>query len=553
MRCAGSSTHAMRSGAEPMAALTTSLWPADTSVPILRQTVGDLLRGAAADAPMHLALVSIAPGRDERTWTYRELLDDAEHAATWLLERFTPGDAVVVWAPNVPEWVVLQYGAALAGMVLVTANPALRGAELRHVLESSRAAGIFYVADFRGTDMAALLNEVLPEVPTVTEHVDLADWLSHTRQMTVRSDLPAVDPESPTQIQFTSGTTGPAKPAVLKHLAMVTNAAYVRGRCGAPFGATYLTALLLFHTAGCGLAGLGSVHERATLVLGEVFDPATLIAAIDDHRVVSFGGVPAMLHALLAHPALAEADLSSLQVVMSGGDLVPAALVEAWRQRCGASSSSVYGQTELSPVICQTTPDDAPDDNLRTAGRPLPNVDVAIIEPGGSTVLPIGAEGEICARGYQAMIGYLDLPEATERTIDADGWVRTGDLGRMDERGYVTVTGRLKNLIIRGGENIHPFEVEEAIVAHPAVANATVLGLPDEQWGETVAAVLQLAPDSAAPTIGELRAFVRERLSPQKTPTAWFLTESLPVNAMGKLQRFRLLEQIDADSLTRLA
>lgn len=536
-----------------MAPLTTSFWPADTSVPVLRQTVGDLLREAAAEVPTHPALISVAPGRDARTWTYRELLDDAERAAAWLLDRFEPGDAVVVWAPNVPEWVVLQYGAALAGLVLVTANPALRGAELRHVLDSSHAVGIFYVADFRGTDMAALLNDVLPQVPNVTEHVDLADWLDHTRQSAVRDDLPTVDPESPTQIQFTSGTTGPAKPAVLKHLSMVSNAAYVRRRCGAPFGATYLTALPLFHTAGCGLAGMGSVHERATLVLGEVFDPATLIAAIDEYHVVTFGGVPAMLHAMIGHPAMAEADLSSLQVVMSGGDMVPADLVAAWMRRCGAASSSVYGQTELSPIVCQTAPDDAPDDNLRTAGRPLPNVDVAILEPGGSTVLPIGAEGEICARGYQAMIGYLDQPEATARAIDADGWVRTGDLGRMDDRGYVTVTGRLKNLIIRGGENIHPFEVEETIVSHPAVANATVIGVPDEQWGETVAAVVQLVPGAEAPSVAELKALVRERLSPQKTPAAWFVTEDLPVNAMGKLQRFRLLEQIDAGRLTALA
>lgn len=337
-----------------MSALTNSYWPADTSVPVLRQTVGGLLREATADAPDKVALISIAPDREPRTWTYRELLDDAEHAAAWLLERFAPGDAVVVWAPNVPEWVVLQYGAALAGLVLVTANPALRGAELAHVLRSSGAVGVFSVGEFRGTDMASLVEQVLPDVPAIREAVRLERWLDATRAVAKRDVLPVVDPESATQIQFTSGTTGPAKPAVLKHMAMVTNAAHVRERCGVPRGSTYLTALPLFHTAGCGLAGMGSVHHRATFVLAELFDPGMLIAAIDEHRVVVLGGVPAMLHAMLAHPALAATDLSSLDVVMTGGDAVPADLVAAWTQRCDVKASAVYGQTELSPIVCQT-------------------------------------------------------------------------------------------------------------------------------------------------------------------------------------------------------
>lgn len=536
-----------------MSALTNSYWPADTSVPVLRQTVGGLLREATADAPDKVALISIAPDREPRTWTYRELLDDAEHAAAWLLERFAPGDAVVVWAPNVPEWVVLQYGAALAGLVLVTANPALRGAELAHVLRSSGAVGVFSVGEFRGTDMASLVEQVLPDVPAIREAVRLERWLDATRAVAKRDVLPVVDPESATQIQFTSGTTGPAKPAVLKHMAMVTNAAHVRERCGVPRGSTYLTALPLFHTAGCGLAGMGSVHHRATFVLAELFDPGMLIAAIDEHRVVVLGGVPAMLHAMLAHPALAATDLSSLDVVMTGGDAVPADLVAAWTQRCDVKASAVYGQTELSPIVCQTSPDDEPADNLRTAGRPLPNVEVAIIEPGGSQVRPVGVEGEICARGYQAMIGYLGLPNDTARAVDADGWVRTGDLGVMDSRGYVTVTGRLKNLIIRGGENIHPREVEEVLAGHPSLINATVIGLPDPAWGETVAAVVQVDPEQEVPTADQLRAFARERLSPQKTPTSWFVIESLPLNAMGKLQRFRVRDQIEAGSLTRLS
>lgn len=535
-----------------MSTLTESRWPLDISAPVLELTVGELLRRAAAAAPDRVALVSVAPDREARTWTYAELCDDAERAAAWLLARFRPGEHIAVWAPNVPEWLVLQYGAALAGLVLVTANPALRGPELEYTLDRSRSVGVFFTDSFRGTDMAAQIRSVLPAVPAVRAAVAFDGWLHDVRGTGRPARLPAVDPRSATQIQFTSGTTGRPKPAVLAHRSMVTNAAFVRDRCGAPAGATFATALPLFHTAGCGLAALGSVHQRATLVLGEIFDPTTMLTAIQDHRAQIFGGVPAMLHALLAHPRLAEFDLGSLRIVMSGGDAVPPALVDGWAAACGAATSAVYGQTELGPIVCQTSPADSREDNLFTAGRPLPGVEVSLRDPGTGAVQPIGVEGEICARGYQQMIEYLDMPADTARTVDAEGWLHTGDLGTMDARGYVRVTGRLKDMIIRGGENIYPREIEAALAAHPALIDAVVLGLPDETWGETVAAVLR--PDPAQPTPGpaELQDWLRERLAPHKTPKSWYTAASFPVNAMGKLQKFRLREQVAAGELEPL-
>ncbi|GAA2091778.1 AMP-binding protein [Aeromicrobium tamlense] len=534
-----------------MRALTRSLWEADTSEPVLPLTVGDLLRDGAGQAPDAIALVSVAPDRDDRVWTYAELLADAEHAAAWLLERFEPGEHVAVWAPNVPEWIVLQYGAALAGLVLVTANPALRGEELRHVLEASEAVGVFHVDDFRGTDMATIVKAVLPQVSRIREAVALGGWLEDVRAAPRRVELPEVSPDSPTQIQFTSGTTGRPKAAVLKHVAMVNNARYVRERCDLPYGATYATALPLFHTAGCGLAAMGTFGQGGTLVLAELFDPSLLLTAIQDHRVKGIGAVPAMLHAMLAHPGLAGFDLSALDVVMSGGDLVPPVLVDRWDEVCGARFSAVYGQTELSPIVCQTRPDDAREDALHTAGQPLPNVDVAILDPRSGEVVPVGTEGEICARGFQAMIEYLGQPEATAETIDARGWLHTGDLGSMDARGYVTVTGRIKDLIIRGGENIYPREIEDVLVTHPALASAVVVGLADAAWGESVAAVVQLA-GAARPSAGELQTFLREHLAPHKTPKSWFVADQLPTNAMGKLQKFRLRDQIAAGELAQL-
>lgn len=535
-----------------MTALTESLWPADTGQPILELTVGDLLRQASAAAPQHLALVSVAPQRNARTWTYAELCADAEHAAAWLLDRFRPGEHIAVWAPNVPEWLVLQYGAALAGLVLVTANPALRGPELEYVLAKSHTTGIFYTDSFRGTDMAAQIRTVVPAVPTVRETVSFDGWLDEVRGTPKRIQLPAVDPRSATQIQFTSGTTGRAKPAALAHRSMVTNAAYVRDRCGASPGATFATALPLFHTAGCGLAALGSLYQRATLVLAELFEPTTMLTALEEYRAEIYGGVPAMLHALLAHPRLADFDLGALRVVMSGGDAVPPILADSWASVCGAATSAVYGQTELGPVVCQTSPADNRADNRFTAGQPLPNVEVSIRDPETGAVQPLGVEGEICARGYQQMIGYFDMPTETARTVDSAGHVHTGDLGTMDARGYVRVTGRVKDMIIRGGENIYPREIEEALAAHPALLDAAVLGLPDTTWGETVAAVVRPNPEQPVPTAAELHDYLRARLAPHKTPKSWYIAENFPVNAMGKLQKFRLREQIAAGRLGAL-
>lgn len=535
-----------------MTTLTTSYWPADESRPVLEVTVGDLLRAAAAEAPEARALISIAPGRAPRIWTYAELLDDAERAATWLAARYEPGEHIAVWAPNVPEWVILQYGAALSGLVLAVINPALRAGELTHALVTAEVSGVFFVDEHRGTDMRAILNEALPHAPQVRESTDLVAWIELARASTPDGALPRVDPHAPTQLQFTSGTTGPAKAAMLSHSAMVTNAAYVRDRCGTSRGGSFATALPLFHTAGCGLAGMGSVYQRATLVLAEIFDPALLLAAIGTYGVEGVGGVPAMLQAMLAHPDNAQSDLTSLRVLMSGGDLVPPALIDAWTARCGAAMSAVYGQTELSPVVCQTGPADAREDVLHTAGRPLPNVEVSIRDPHTGAVQGLGVAGEICARGYQVMLGYYGRPEETARAVDGEGWLHTGDLGTMDARGYVTVTGRMKDLIIRGGENIAPAEIEEALAGHPAVDHAAVFGLPDPHWGETVAAAITLSPGAARPTAAELHDLIRATLAPHKTPTTWLVTDRMPRNAMGKLQKFALRERWAKGDLTPL-
>jgi acyl-CoA synthetase (AMP-forming)/AMP-acid ligase II len=536
--------------------ITESYWPADASRPLLDLTVGDLLRRAADRDPDRTALAEVAPadgaitgaGRTDRRWTYARLLADAEHAAAWLGSRFSPGEHVAVWAPNVPEWVILQYGAALAGIVLVTANPALRENELEYVLRQSRCAGVFYVDAFRGTDMAATVHRVRDRLPRLRETIGFTHWADHIRGTAPRQ-LPRVEPGAAAQIQYTSGTTGFPKGALLHHRGMVTNASYVAARAGFPGGGVWVTALPLFHTGGCGLSVLGTASAGGTLVLAQSFQPDLVLSALHDWRAGLFAGVPAMYAGLLAHPDFEVYDLSGCQILASGGDAVPPALVEAAERRFDARFTTVYGQTELSPVLAQTGAGDTAEDRRDTTGRPLWHAEVKIVDSAGAVVRP-GVEGEICARGYQVMFGYYDMPEATAAAIDPDGWLHTGDLGTMDQRGYLRVTGRLKDMIIRGGENIYPREIEDVLARHPGVAAAAVLGVPDAGWGEQVAVVI--IPASPPPTAAALHEHVRGLLAPHKTPRHWYTCETFPVNAMGKVQKFLLRSRIADGALPEL-
>jgi acyl-CoA synthetase (AMP-forming)/AMP-acid ligase II len=531
-------------------------WPEDTSQPVLELTTGDLLRQAAADAGEQTALVEVAPpgtpslagaDRTDRRWTYRELLAEAEQCAHWLLTRFAPGERITVWAPNIPEWIVLQYGAALAGVVVVTANPALRAAELRYVLEQSRSSALFHTAEFRGSDMTAIAKQAT-EIPTFC----FADWQHTVRTHQEVGTLPTVSPDDAAQIQYTSGTTGFPKGALLHHRGLVTNARFMIDRTQLPHRGTLLSAMPLFHTAGCAMGVLGAAHQRAAYVLCQLFDPTLVLTAAQQHRANLLAGVPTMLIAMLNHPGFDQFDLTELSCVLSGGSPVPPELVRQVEDRFNARFTAVYGQTELSPVVTQTSPDDTPEDKAATAGRALPRLELAIRDPLTSEVLPVGQQGEICARGYQTMLGYFDMLDRTRETVDPDGWLRTGDIGTLDDRGYLTITGRLKDMIIRGGENVYAAEIEQVLFTHPGVREATVLGLPDPTWGEVVAAVVVSAQPDQPPAAGELHDHCRTHLTPHKTPTRWFHATDLPLTGSGKIQKYRLREQIDRAELPEL-
>jgi len=532
-----------------------SYWSADTSEPLFESTTGDLLRAAAADAPSTLALVEGVPengvslsgaARTDRTWTYVELLAEADGCARWLLSRFAPGERITVWAPNIPEWVILQYGAAFAGLILVTANPALRETELAYVVRQSGSVAIFYTAAFRGTDMRAMAARLEREIPSLREAICFSDWETTVRGSSASGvRLPVVHAGDAVQIQYTSGTTGPPKGALLHHRGLVNNARFIVKRLGFPGGGVWVSAMPLFHTAGCAMSVLGCAWARATYVLCQYFDAELVLHQLELHRGDCLFGVPTMLIAIADHPRFADFDIRACSLILSGGSTVPPDLVRKLEEALDARFSIVYGQTESSPIVTQTSPDDDLHDKADTIGRPLWQVDVKIVDPGNGSTLPAGEQGELCARGYQVMLGYYDMPDATARAIDADGWLHTGDLATMDGRGYFTITGRLKDMIIRGGENIYPREIEDTLFSHPKVAEAAVVGVRDPTWGEQVAAVIRPADPAAPPTSAELYELCRARLAPHKTPRYWYQTDQFPLTGSGKIQKFRIVALLE--------
>jgi fatty-acyl-CoA synthase len=480
-----------------------------------------------------------------RRWTYRELLEQSEGVARALLGRFAPGERVAVWANSLPEWVLLEFGAALAGLTLVTVNPAHRSGELAYVLKQSRASGIFLLSEYRGNPMAATLEVLRPGLAELREATLFSEWDAFCASGSPTERLPVVQPEDPAQIQYTSGTTGFPKGAVLYHRGITNNARLFMQRQGIGCGDVYVNAMPLFHTGGCVMGTLGSVQQLATHVLMPYFDPALELALIESERATQFVGVPTMLMALLEHPDFPKRDLSSLRSALSGGATVPPELVRRIESALGIPLLIVFGQTEASPLLTQTRLDDTLEDRATTLGQPLPQTEVQIVDPATGQVVPPGTVGELCTRGYLVMHGYFENPAATAAAIDVDGWLHTGDLGSMDERGYCHIEGRLKDMIIRGGENVYPREIEQLLFSHPQVADVAVLGLPDPRWGEQVAAFVRPVPGQQ-PTAKELFAYCRQHLAPHKTPRYWEFVESFPLTPSGKVQKFVLRDRVVA-------
>lgn len=521
-------------------------WAADDDTDLVDFTVGGLLAQRASSHADCLAIVGVRHGDGvEVRLSYADLYDEALRVATALSALTERGSYVAIWAPNVVEWPIIQYGAALAGMVLVALNPALTEPELEYALTHS-GSSVFIRADTnRDHDLTEVVRAVSSRLPDLV-CVSLAErgrWQASEVDPAVRANAPS-DPDAAVMLQYTSGTTGKPKGVLLKHRSLVNVAKLTLEAVNVAAGAVCLNPLPMFHTAGCVIATLGPLWIGGTVVLVERFRPAQVLQTLHREGVAVLFYVPAVLGALLECQRTASVPAPRLHIVMGGAANVPASMIESAENVFGASVINLFGQTELAPVLSATRPTDSRQDQLTTVGRPLPLVECKIVDPVTNATLAVDEQGEICARGYQQFLCYLNDDDATAQVVDSDGFVHTGDLGSLDERGYLTVTGRLKELIIRGGENISPAEVEGVLLGHDAILDACVIGLPDERWGESVAVAVRIDGDAHDALKADVIDYARVRLTPFKVPTRWFLVEDLPLTPTGKVRRFELRDAI---------
>lgn len=530
--------------------LTESYWPASRDSELYPATCGSVLRASAARWPDKVALVDPGEeGRPVRRWTYTELLAEAEKVADLLAARFPKGTHVAIYAANCPEWVFVQFGVALAGMVLVTVNPACNIAELAYILRQSRSRAVFHQQSWRGNDMGAVVDEAAArERLEIALKVNLDDPAALFAPNASPTPLPDVAPADPAMIQYTSGTTGYPKGVLLSHHQIANTSRIMAEVKELDESTINLSVAPLFHTGGCVGGVLGAVQIGSTLILLRSFEPDFMLDLIEAEKVTYTFAVPTMLIALLQAQRQRPRDLSSLSMVFSGGATVPVSVVQDTEREFGVRLIIGYGLTESSPAITHTRPGDNARDISETIGQPIPLVEVKIVDPETGAIQPIGVSGELCCRGFNVMMGYYDMPEATAAAIDPEGWLHSGDLCEMDERGYCRITGRLKDMIIRGGENIYPREIEEVLIAHPEVASVAVFGIADEYWGEQVGCAF--VPEAGkAPSAATLAEHCGKSLARHKIPKIWFSMADLPLTPSGKIQKFRLGEMAAAGDL----
>ncbi len=506
--------------------------------PLLEVTIDQAVRDTAERYPDGDAVVS---RHQNRRLTWREFHAEAERAARGLAGLgLQTQDRVGIWASNCIEWLLLQVACSRANLVLVNVNPAYRAHDLSYVLRKSRMRALF----LRENDARANYREILEQTGARPEHVvylDHPSWdemLAHGRSVT---STPARCADV-TNIQYTSGTTGSPKGVLLTHHNLVNNAWLFVERIRLTEKDRYVLCLPLYHTAGCGMTALACYLSGATMIMGSAqFDALSVMEAIDQERVTVLGGVPTMLVAQLDHPEFSRFDFSSVRLAWCGGSPVPVELMNRAGEQMGIRELGVvYGQTEASPLITCSAKDDPADLRVGTIGCVMSNTEVKVISPSGETV-EAGEQGEICTRGYLVMKGYDEEPEATARAIDSEGWLRTGDLGVMLPDGYFHITGRAKEMIIRGGENVFPREIEDFLITHPKISDVQVVGLPDTKLGEAVLAWIRLRSGESA-TESEIREFCQGQIAHFKIPQFIRFVTEFPMTVSGKVQKFVIRE-----------
>ncbi|WP_262008499.1 AMP-binding protein [Bacillus licheniformis] len=535
---------------------------------LLHLTIGKLLEKTAADAPDHEAVVY--PDRGLR-YTYREFDQLCRKVAKGLMALgIDKGEHVAIWASNTPEWLTAQFASAKAGAVLVTANTNYQLSELEYVLKQSDATTLILMESYRGTSYIDILCKLIPELkegepgrlaserlpflkniillgdqrhPGMYLWDDLLKLSGSVSEKALDRRMERLKEHDVINMQYTSGTTGFPKGVMLTHSNLANNAANIAECMNLSKKDRMCIPVPFFHCFGCVLGTLACVTAGATMVPVQEFSPKEVLSAVETEKCTALHGVQTMFIAELNDPDFASYDLSSLRTGIMAGSNCPIEVMKKVIDNMGMSEITIaYGQTEASPVITQTRVNDSLKRRVETVGRALPNVEVKITEPGTNREVERGVQGELCTRGYHVMKGYYKNPEATAAVIDEDGFLHTGDLAVMDEEGYCRITGRLKDMIIRGGENIYPREIEEFLYKHPDILDVQIVGVPDETFGEEVSAWIKLK-SGASMTADELKEYCKGKIARYKIPRYIAFVEEFPMTASGKVQKFKLREQ----------
>ncbi|MCW2740352.1 MAG: yngI [Blastococcus sp.] len=527
-----------------------------STVPLLGDTIGANLDRTAARVGSAEALVECATGR---RFSYPELVAEVDACALGLdALGVQKGDRVGIWAPNCAEWVFVQYATAKLGAILVNINPAYRTHEVSYVLKQAGISVLVSAPEFKTSNYRAMVAEVRGECPDLREVLFIGDveWdrlmstgRSGDREKLVQREA-QLSADDPINIQYTSGTTGFPKGATLTHHNLLNNGFFVGEGCGYTEADRICIPVPYYHCFGMGMGNLGATSHGATMVIpAPGFDPALTLKAVQDERCTSLYGVPTMFIAELGLPDFADYDLSSLRTGIMAGSPCPVEVMKRVVTEMGMTEVTIcYGMTETSPVSTQTGADDDLDRRTSTVGQVHPHLEVKVVDAATGLTVPRGTTGEFCTRGYSVMLGYWNEPDKTAEVIDAARWMHTGDLAVMDAEGYLNIVGRIKDMVIRGGENVYPREIEEFLYTHPDIVDAQVIGVPDERYGEELMAWVRLREGAAPLDDAALRQFCAGKLAHYKVPRYLKIVEEFPMTVTGKVRKVEM-RQVSVEEL----
>jgi fatty-acyl-CoA synthase len=523
---------------------------------LLGETIGANLERVTGRFGGREALVDVPSGR---RWTYEQLNADVDALAYGLIQAgIEAGDRVGIWAPNCPEWVLVQYATAKIGAILVNINPAYRSHELAYVLRQSGITMLVSAPQFKTSDYRAMIAEVRGDLPDLHQVIFLgsAEWealaaaqgTAGQRREALAARAAGLAFDDPINIQYTSGTTGFPKGATLSHHNILNNGYLVGELCGYTEQDRVCIPVPFYHCFGMVMGNLGSTTHGACMVIpAPGFDPAATLHAVQAEQCTSLYGVPTMFIAELGLDDFGRYDLTSLRTGIMAGSPCPIEVMKRVVSEMHMTEVTIcYGMTETSPVSTQTTLDDDMELRVSTVGRVHPHLEVKVVDPETGIVVPRGATGELCTRGYSVMLGYWNEPDKTAEAIDAARWMHTGDLATMDDAGYVNIVGRSKDMIIRGGENVYPREVEEFLYTHPAVDDVQVIGVPDAKYGEALCAWVRVRRGHEV-SEEDLRAYCSGKIAHFKVPRYFRLTEEFPMTVTGKIQKYKMREVSTAE------